>query len=322
MPHSLLTSLTPPSLPLSHFASLTSRLSYSSLPLVHFLTHFLPLLLLPPFLLFITSLTSWFSYSPFFPQSLSFIASLTPCLLLLPPSHSLSHSFPASLTPCSLLLIHSHSLPASLTPPSLPLIHCLTHFLPLLLLPPSLLFIISLTSCLLLLPSSHSLSHSLPASLTPPSLLFITSLTPCFSYSSLPPSHSLSHSIPASLTPPSLSFIISLVLPLLLLPPSLLFITSLISCLSYSSLHPLSLSLSLNLSFFLMNFHQLIPFWHSRNHSNTYSERCNQLTFDWPSCQSNCSGVSSSTHTTQCVHIEILINHFWTFTTKCSLRRT
>ena len=26
------------------------------------------------------------------------------------------------------------------------------------------------------------------------------------------------------------------------------------------------------------------------------------------------SGVSSSTHTTQCVHIEILINHFWTFT--------
>ena len=25
------------------------------------------------------------------------------------------------------------------------------------------------------------------------------------------------------------------------------------------------------------------------------------------------SGVSSATHTTQCVHIEILINHFWTF---------
>ena len=26
------------------------------------------------------------------------------------------------------------------------------------------------------------------------------------------------------------------------------------------------------------------------------------------------SGVSSSTHTTQCVHIEILINHLWSFT--------
>ena len=32
------------------------------------------------------------------------------------------------------------------------------------------------------------------------------------------------------------------------------------------------------------------------------------------SCMCRSSGVSSSTHTTQCVHIEILINHLWTFT--------
>ena len=35
------------------------------------------------------------------------------------------------------------------------------------------------------------------------------------------------------------------------------------------------------------------------------------------------SGLSSATHTTQCVHIEILINHFWTFNPQTrSLRRT
>ena len=40
---------------------------------------------------------------------------------------------------------------------------------------------------------------------------------------------------------------------------------------------------------------------HYKKHSKTQ---------DW----SEISGVSSSTHTTQCIHIEILINHLWTFT--------
>ena len=124
-------------------ASLTSCISYSSLP---------------PSLSFIASLTS----------CVSFIISLTSCLSYssLPPSHSfsLTSCLSYSSLPPSHSLSHSH--PASLTPPSLSFI--ISHFLPLLLLPPSLSFITSLISCL-----SYS---SLPPSPPPLSLSLSTSL--------------------------------------------------------------------------------------------------------------------------------------------------